>query len=128
VKYMLLMTTNPKAFDDMAATWSPTDIKAMIAFMGRFGAELAESGELVDAHGLAHPNQAKVVQAQKDGGPVVTDGPFPEAKEFLAGYWLVDVRDEARAVELADRVSSGDGTFPVYTEIVVHPIGEVPEG
>jgi hypothetical protein len=124
---MLLMTTNTKAFDEMGETWSPQDIKAMIEFMGAFGAELAESGELVDAQGLAHPNQAKVVQAQKAGGPMVTDGPFPEAKEFLAGYWLVDVRDEARAIELADRISSGDGTFPVYTEIVVHPIAAAPQ-
>jgi hypothetical protein len=122
MKYMLLMTTNAKAFDDMA-DWSPEQVKEMLAFMGQIGEELAASGELVDAQGLTHPNQAKIVQAQPDGEPVVTDGPFPEAKEFLAGYWLVDVHDEARAVEITAKISAGAGSCPM----VMHPVGEAPE-
>ncbi|MEV4313333.1 YciI family protein [Actinocrispum sp. NPDC049592] len=124
---MLLMTTNVKAWEEMDQVWSPEDIKAMIEFMGRLNDELVASGEFVDAQGLTHPNDAKIVLAQKDGDPVVTDGPFPEAKEFLAGYWVLDVADEARALEIAARISSGDGTFPVCTQIVVQPVGRVPE-
>ncbi len=127
MKYMLLMTANVKAFDEMDQTWSPEAIKAMVEFMGRLNEELAAAGELVDVRGLTHPNEAKIVQAQQDGDPVVTDGPFPEAKEFLAGYWVLDVATEARAIEIAARISSGDGTFPVYTPLVVHPVGEAPQ-
>jgi hypothetical protein len=74
------------------------DIKAHIAFMERLNTELAASGELVDAQGLAFPDQAKIVIARTNAAPAVTDGPFPEAKEFLAGYWIVDVENEARLI------------------------------
>jgi hypothetical protein len=90
-------------------TWPPEDIKAHIAFMHRFNKELTESGELVAAEGLAGPDQAKVVRASKSGPPAVTDGPFPEAKEFLAGFWIVDCEGPKRAVEIAARASAAPG-------------------
>src|SRR6266571_3607903 len=68
---------------------------------------LRESGELVSAEGLADPKQAKVVRAGKDGAPI-TDGVFPEAKEFLAGYWIVDVESPERAYEMAARASADE--------------------
>ena len=94
MKYMLMMHA-PRAGWETAGigTWPPEDIKAHIGFMMRFHKELSEAGVLVGAEGLAGPEQARVVRASKGGAPAVTDGPFAEAKEFLAGYWIVDVRD-----------------------------------
>jgi hypothetical protein len=75
----------------------------MIGFMQTLNTELGASGELVDARGLAFPATAKTVTLT-DGGVVVTDGPFAEAKESLAGFWILDVKDEDRLVEIASRV------------------------
>ena len=76
---------------------------AHFSFMEAFGQKLRKSGELVGAEGLASPTQAKAVRAGKDGKPV-TDGVFPESKEFLAGFWIVDVESPARAYEIAGEV------------------------
>ena len=102
MKYMLMM------FGDggtMMETRSREWVTEMMAFMGRFNAELEKTGEAVEARGLAFPSEAKTVSLV-DGQVVVTDGPFAEAKESLAGYWVFDVRDEARAIELASQVVS----------------------
>ena len=90
--------------------WTPGDIKAHIEFQLALNQELAESGELVDAQGLAGPELAKFVVSDGAGAPVVTDGPFPEAKELLAGYRLVDVETAARAIEIAAQASAAPGT------------------
>ena len=87
----------------MMQSRSPEWVRDMIAFMGDFNAELAKNGEMVEARGLADPTTARTVSLV-DGQVVVTDGPFAEAKESLAGYWVLEVRDEARAVELASQV------------------------
>ena len=100
MKYMLMM------FGDGASMREAHDaawVRDMIAFMGSFNAELEKAGEFVDARGLADPTTAKTVSLV-DGQVVVSDGPFAEAKESLAGFWLLDVRDEARVVELASQV------------------------
>jgi hypothetical protein len=96
--------------------------------MDTLNQELKERGELVEATGLAGPEQAKLVQAQPDGDPMVTDGPYAESKEVLAGYWVVDVADEARAIEIAARASAapGRGGVPTNQPIEVHPVGEAP--
>lgn len=78
-------------------------IREMIGFMKNMNVDLVRSGELVDAYGLADASQAKTVRFQ-DGAPVATDGPFAESKESLAGYWIVDVEDQARAIAIASRV------------------------
>ena len=75
----------------------------MVAFMRALDKDLRESGELVDDHGLADGSQAKTVRFQ-NGVPVPTDGPFAEAKESLVGYWIVDVENEERAIEIASRI------------------------
>ncbi len=100
MKYMILMLGDANT---MMEVKTPEWIRGMIEFMGKVGNDLTESGELVDGHGLADPSLAKVVRI-KDGIPVATDGPYAEAKESLAGYWLVDVETEARAIEIASRV------------------------
>lgn len=90
-------------------TWPPKDVQAHIAFMIGLNKKLTESGELVDAQGLAWPEHAKIVRARKGGPPAITDGPFPESKEFLAGYWIVDVASEERAIEIAGQASAAPG-------------------
>ena len=127
MKYMLMMVGPKQGWDEMA-DWSVEDIKANIRFMQEFNDRLVHSGELVDAQGLTGPEQAKVVQAQPGGQPVVTDGPFPETKEFLAGYWIVDVESEQRAIEIAAQASAspGRGGAPARVPIEVRPIGEAP--
>ncbi|MEU4241198.1 YciI family protein [Actinoplanes sp. NPDC026619] len=88
---------------DMMEARSTEWVRDMIAFMGDFNAELVKAGEMVDAQGLEFPSTAKTVSLV-DGQVVVSDGPFAESKESLAGYWIFDVKDEARAVELAGQV------------------------
>jgi len=90
-------------------TWPPQDLKAHIDFMHAFNRQLSESGEFVEAHGLAGPEQAKLVRARKGSGPAITDGPFPESKEFLAGFWIIDCESEQRAIELAAKASAAPG-------------------
>jgi hypothetical protein len=89
--------------------WSPEDIKAHIDFQHALNAELLERGELVDAQGLAGPDQAKFVVSDGVGAPVITDGPFPESKELLAGYRLIDVETLERALEIAAQASAAPG-------------------
>ncbi|HEY7289227.1 MAG TPA: YciI family protein [Vicinamibacterales bacterium] len=109
-------------------TWPPEDIKAHITFMLRLNKELTGSGELVGAEGLAEPVEARVVRAGKSGAPVVTDGPFPEAKEFLAGYWIVDCENADRAYDIAARASSapGKGGVPMNMPIEVRQVMSAP--
>jgi hypothetical protein len=109
MKFMLMMNAPRGTGDWNVSNWSAEDFTAHIAFMKRFGAELKDSGELVGAEGLSEPKQARIVRAGKGGAPEVTDGPFPEAKEFLAGYWIVDVDGPKRAYEIAARASAAPG-------------------
>ncbi|MDI2125200.1 YciI family protein [Yinghuangia seranimata] len=122
---MLLMQFSSATADFPGITeWTPDEIKAHIAFMGRTNKTLAADGELVDAQGLAMPDTAKVVRAGTDGAAVVTEGPFAETKEFLAGWWIVDVEDEARAVELAAYISTapGPGGAPLNMPLEVRQV------
>ena len=105
MKYILMMT-GTKAGVDTYRAWSKSDVEAHFAFLKTLNKDLTDSGELVANEGLAGPDQAKVVRAGKDGVPV-TDGVFPEAKEFLLGYWIVDVESPERAYDIAARLSGG---------------------
>ena len=128
MKYMLMMNA-PKSTGDWAVTsWAPEDFKAHIAFMKRLAQDLTASGELVGAEGLASPEQARLVRASKNGKPEVTDGPFPEAKEFLAGYWIVDVDTTERAYEIAARASAAPGKqgVPLNMPIEVREVMSAP--
>jgi hypothetical protein len=122
MKYMLLMNYAPSG--PSAREWTPEDRKASGAHMMAIHEELSASGELIGAEGLTGPEAAKIVAHDGAGAPVVTDGPFPEAKEFLAGYWLVDVESEERAIEIAARTSAapGPGGKPAAREIQVRPV------
>jgi hypothetical protein len=126
MKYMLMMNT-PSGGPYQIARWPQQDIHAHIAFMKDFAKALQESGELVAAEGLAGPDQAKRVRAGSDGKPI-TDGVFPEAKEFLAGYWIVDVDRPERAYEIAARASAapGPGGTPLNLAIEVREVMSAP--
>ncbi len=109
--------------------WSPGDIKAHIEFQQALNAELAELGELVDAQGLSGPDQAKFVVWDGAGAPVITDGPYPEAKELLAGYRLIDVETVERALEIAARASAAPGPdgVPIQQPIEVREVLSAPD-
>ncbi|NED95377.1 hypothetical protein G1H11_08615 [Phytoactinopolyspora alkaliphila] len=128
MKYMLLMQGSQAESQEWVNSLSAEEFKAHIDFMGTFNEELTRSGELVDAQGLAGPEQAIVVRAGAGGAPVVTDGPFPETKEFLAGYWVVDCDTPERAVEIAARASAAPGKdgAPVNIPIEVRQIMQAP--
>ena len=127
MKYMLMMHAPRGTGDYQVGAWSPEDFKAHIAFMHAFNQELTASGELVGAEGLAAPAEAKLVRAGKDGRPV-TDGPFPESKEFLAGYWIVEVERPERAYEIAAKASAapGPGGAPLIIPIEVRQVMSAP--
>ena len=129
MKFMLMMHAPKAGWKDAGiGTWPPADIQAHIAFMMRFHDELKQSGELVDAQGLAGPEEALVVRADAGGAPVVTDGPFAEAKEFLAGFWIVDVETKAQAYGIAARASAapGKGGVPMNMPIEVRQVMSAP--
>jgi hypothetical protein len=128
MKYMLMMLGKQAEMKQFMAM-PPEDIHAHIQFMHRFNKELMASGELVTAEGLTGPEQAKVVRAGKDGLPAVTDGPFPEAKEFLAGYWIIDCETPERAYEIAAKASTapGRGGVPLNIPIEVRQVGVAPK-
>ncbi|MFI6003247.1 YciI family protein [Streptomyces sp. NPDC051366] len=134
MKYMLMVLGKQEDYAAMSGAagaggpaWTEADLKAMFAYMEALNNDISEAGELVAAEGLASPRLAKLVTANADGTPVVSDGPYGEAKEVLAGFWIVDVPDFARAAEIAARaylcpVPEGSPNYPV----VVQPVGEGP--
>jgi hypothetical protein len=129
MKYMLLMNHGEVPGVAPRSEWAPEEIQAHGAEMMAIHQELVERGELVGTAALTGPGAAKIVTHDGVGAPVVTDGPFPESKEFLAGYWLVDVESEERAVEIAARTSAapGPGGKAVAKEIQVRPVMHSPE-
>jgi hypothetical protein len=128
MKYMLMMHA-PRGDGDWAVfNWPPEDLKAHMNFMNDFHRRLLEAGELVGAEGLAGPEAARVVRATSGGTPEVTDGPFPESKEFLAGYWIVDCETPERAYQIAAEASAapGKGGVPLNMPIEVREVMSAP--
>src|ERR1700726_2708632 len=130
MKYMIMLYGSQVDYDAMAGkatgrpALSPEDFAPMHAFMESFNNDLAESGEFVDAHGLAAPVHARRIQLQ-NGVPVVTDGPYAETQEVLAGYWIVECDSCDRATAIAAELSNCPG--PAYASaavIDVRPIAE----
>ncbi|MGA8271484.1 MAG: YciI family protein [Candidatus Sulfotelmatobacter sp.] len=128
MKYILIMNTMKVGHGVPA--WPKKDLQAHIAFMHGLNKELHERGELVSAEGLSFPDQAKLVRAGKDGLPF-TDGVFPESKEFLAGFWIIDVGSAERADAIAAKISAAPGPagVPLNMPIEVRPVmsGPPPE-
>lgn len=123
MKFMMMMHAPRGTGEYKVNDWSPEDFQAHIAFMHQFNQELTAAGEWVDGQGLSAPGEAKLVRAGKDGAPV-TDGPFAEAKEFLAGFWIVEVDSPERAYQLAAKASAapGPGGVPLNMPIEVRQV------
>ena len=128
MKFMLMMNAPGGKGDWAISTWTPKDLTAHIRFMKNLNLELQRSGEFVAAEGLATPGEARIVRAGRNGAPEVTDGPFAEAKEFLAGYWIVDVDTPAQAHAIAARASAapGPGGVPLNMPIEVRQVMGIP--
>lgn len=129
MKYMLLMQFSEAAAEfPSIATWTPEEIQAHIAFMHEANKKIADAGERVDAQGLAMPEQARIVRAGEDGAPLITEGPYPETKEFVAGWWIVDCETPERAYEIAAFISTapGPGGAPLNMPIEVRQVMSAP--
>ena len=121
MKYILLMSGTKAGVAGYLA-WSQQDRNAHMAVLERIAKELTASGEFVATQGLARPQEAKVVLGEKGGMPV-TDGVFPEAKEFLLGYWIVDVATPERAYAIAGRISAAPGPGGTPTNVPIEVRG-----
>jgi len=125
MKYVLMMHSAGKSWDkDGLGSWPPEAMEAHLAFLRAFNATLVESGELVEIVALVSPDEMRMVRAKTGGAPAVTDGPYPESKEFLAGFWMVDVESLDRAFELAAHASARPGPDgePLNTPIEVRAV------
>lgn len=129
MKFMLMMNApGAKGHTDWAINeWPAADFKRHIDFMKSINRELVKEGVFVQAEGLAPPDQAKLVRANETGAPV-TDGPFAETKEFLAGFWILDVESAEQAYAIAARVSlaPGKGGVPMYLPVEVRQVMSAP--
>lgn len=111
MKFMILTYGSQQDYDELSGkpggrlAWSHEDFVAMAKFMSQFASDLQESGELVETRGLSAPVHSRRVQL-REGVPVVTDGPYAESQEVLAGYWIVECHSFDRATEIAARLSS----------------------
>ncbi len=105
-RYLLIVNFDGGVIDAPMEQWKPEEITAHLDYYKALHRELVESGELVQSEVLAPPNLAKIVRSDGATAPVVTDGPFQEVKEWVAGYQIVDVDSEARAIEIAGKISS----------------------
>ena len=131
MRYMLMMYYAPPSHTpdlELLDKWSPEAQQAHFQFMHDINAELQANGEFVGAEGLAGPDASKTVSWKGEGAPVITDGPFPESKELLAGFWMIDVENEARALEIAAQASTAPGPDgkPIGTEMEVRQVMGAP--
>ncbi|WP_404961774.1 YciI family protein [Streptomyces sp. 147326] len=125
---MIQMNVPAAQWDAIMSSYSKDDMEAMFAHMNALNDDINAAGEWVDGQGLGGPSLAKTVRAGSDGRPQVTDGPARADQNVLAGYWVVDVKSEDRALEIAARASAcpGPGGTPGNDPVEVHPISEAP--
>ena len=130
MRFMLLQNYGGVESDCPPMTeWTPGDVTAHIDFQHALNAELAARGELVNAQALAAPEVAKFVVADGATAPVITDGPYPESKELLAGFRVVDVETIGRALEIAAQASAAPGAngAPIRQAIEVREVLSAPD-
>lgn len=123
-RYLILTPYDGDLDTPPMGEWDPSDIEAHMGYLQALNQALIENGELVEMQALTGPELAKKVRSDGQNAPVVTDGPFPEVKELLAGYQLVDVETEERAVEIAALVSAAPGPngVPLQQRIEVRQV------
>jgi hypothetical protein len=124
MKFLLIVDFQPGIEDTPMEEWQPEEVEAHLDYYRTLNRELEASGELLVTAILAPPDQAKVVRSNGRTAPIVTDGPFQEFKEWVAGYQIVDVASEARAIEIAARISAvpGPGGIPIEQPIQVRAL------
>ncbi len=130
MKYLVMVLGTQADYEAMqgkasehAPAWSEKELQAMYSFMDAINDDLSESGEFLDGQGLAEPALTRFVTADKDGKPVIIDGPYDEMKEVLAGYWLLECESLERVTEIAARIAQcpvpeGSVEYPV----VIRPV------
>lgn len=128
-RFLLLVNYDGGDVEEPMLSWPPEAVKAHMDYYRALNNELTESGELVGGEALMWPEQAKTVRSDGTGAPVITDGPYAEYKEMLAGYQMIDVESEERAVEIAALVSAvpGPGGIPTRQPIEVRRVMESTE-
>jgi hypothetical protein len=119
-KYLLIVDFQPGIAETTMEEWEPEEVTAHLDYYRALHRALVESGELVESEVLAPPNLAKIVTSDGVSSPVVTDGPFQEFKEWVAGYQIVDVESEERALEIAAKISAVPGPGGVAIQQPIH--------
>ncbi|MBX9394107.1 YciI family protein [Streptomyces sp. TRM72054] len=137
MKYLVMVQGTQADYEAMrgnasehSPAWSEQDVQAMYAYMSAINDDLAETGELVDGQGLAEPARTRLVGLDADGKPVITDGPYSETKELLAGYWVLDCASLERVTEIAERVArcpqpAGAPEYPVVIRPIMEGAGDI---
>lgn len=137
MKYLMMVLGTQADYDGMrgnasehSPAWTQEELQAMYAHMSAINDDLAETGEMIDGQGLAEPARTRFVTLDADGKPVITDGPYPETKELLAGYWLLDCASLDRVTEIAARVAqcpqpAGAKEYPVVIRPVMEGAGDI---
>jgi hypothetical protein len=124
-KFLIMVNHDNGKFDDVPMDkWKPEEVQAHMDYYGVLARELIENGEQIQFMGLADPRLARIVRSDGVSAPVVTDGPYPESKEVLAGFQVIEVESEARAIEIAARVSAvpGPGGVPIQQPVEVRQV------
>ncbi|EFL34788.1 conserved hypothetical protein [Streptomyces viridochromogenes DSM 40736] len=137
MKYLVMVQGTQADYEAMrgkesadSPAWSEEEVQAMFAYMGAINDDLSETGEFVDGQGLAEPAQTRHVTLGDDGKAVITDGPYSETKELLAGYWVLECESLERVTEIADRVSrcpqpAGAPNHPVVIRPIMDGSGDI---
>ncbi|MFD5482187.1 YciI family protein [Streptomyces hawaiiensis] len=137
MKYLVMVQGTQADYEAMrgkasanSPAWSEEELQAMFAYMGAINNDLADTGELVDGQGLAEPAQTRHVTLGDDGKAVITDGPYGETKELLAGYWVLECESLERVTEIADRVArcpqpAGAPDYPVVIRPIMDGSGDI---
>ena len=119
-RYLLVVNFEGGVCETPMEEWKPEEVTAHLDYYRALHRELVDSGELVESEVLAPPNLAKIVTSDGGGAPVVTDGPFQEFKEWVAGYQIIDVESEERAIEIAGKLSAVPGPDGIATQQPIH--------
>jgi hypothetical protein len=137
MKYLVMVQGTQADYEGMrgkgsaqAPAWNEQELQAMYAYMGAINDDLSESGELVDGQGLAEPARTRLVALGQDGKAVITDGPYSETKELMAGYWVLECASLERVTEIAERVVRCPGPegltdYPVVIRPILDGAGEI---
>lgn len=137
MKYLVMVQGTQADYEGMrgkasahAPAWSEQELQAMYAYMGAINDDLSETGEFIDGQGLAEPAQTRLVTLGEDGKAVITDGPYSETKELMAGYWVLECESLERVTEIADRVTRCPGpegltNYPVVIRPIQDGAGDV---